>query len=111
MVGIIYYMYVTRTNLDIHVHIHVYVQMHPFMCTANIVYYVHTLYICTQLSFSFSLSLSTANYIEVVTSPDPSQRGAQLSLMFSCPIEKVSKAIQAKGAAVSTCLSLLGHYS
>ena len=45
------------------------------------------------------------NYIEVVTSPDPSQRGAQLSIMFSYPIDEVSKAIQAKGAAVSTLLA------
>ena len=54
---------------------------------------------------SLSLSLHTDNYIEVVTSPDPSQCGAQLSILFSCPVEKVSKAIQAKGAAVSTCTS------
>ena len=43
----------------------------------------------------------TDNYIDIVTSSDPSQRGAQLSLMFSCPVDKVSTAIQAKGAAVS----------
>ena len=91
-------------NLDIHVHVHVYVQMHLF-----IVYYVHN---CPSFSLSHTHTYThTANHIEVVTSPDPSQRGAQLSLMFSCPIEKVSKSIQAKGAGVSTYLSLLGHYS
>ena len=54
----------------------------------------------------FNNCVCTDNYIEVVTSPNPSERGAQLSIMFSCPIDEVSKAIQARGAAVSTFLAL-----
>ena len=41
-----------------------------------------------------------ANYCEILTSPDPNRRGAQLSVRFSCSVSEVFKFISMRGVVV-----------
>ena len=94
----------TRANVCLHYGMsigdHKVATQRTWLCTVDIGNPTFSCFTTIMCILSLS-SLQTDNYIEVVTSPDHSQRGAQLSILFPCPVEKVSKAIQAKGAAVS----------
>lgn len=43
-------------------------------------------------------------FVEIITPSNPSQRGSQLSLMFSVPLNRVQELLQKSGVVVCSCL-------
>ena len=56
---------------------------------------------CTSMIHLFAGARSASAHARIITPSNPDERGAQLSIMFSVPINKVFKEITKRGVAVS----------